>query len=167
MSSAKKGKKLKEIVGEEKSIELKKYYSKRVSENNPNRSNDPLVKEKISTKLKEYFKDKNNHWAYGKKMTEEYNEKLRISHINNPKNVGNRKPRTEEQKEKIRNKIVGSKILRSKILQYDINENFIKEWGSLREIERDLKISRYKISDCCKEIIKSYAGFIWKYKKQS
>jgi hypothetical protein len=67
MSLAKKGKKLEEIVGKEKSIKLRKYYSERMSDNNPNRSNDSLVKDKISNTLKEYFKDKNNHWAYGKK----------------------------------------------------------------------------------------------------
>jgi len=164
MSLAKKGKKLEEIVGKKKSIKLRKYYSERMSDNNPNRSNDPLVKDKISNTLKEYFKDKNNHWAYGKKMTADYNEKLRLSHINNPKNIGNTKPRTEEQKEKIRNKIKGTKIRRNKIIQYDDSMNYIKEWNSLREIERfDSTLNRSKISKSCKTG-ELYAGYIWKFK---
>jgi hypothetical protein len=165
MSNARKGKTLEEIVGLEKSIELKEYYSERTKLNNPNKSNDPLVREKISNTLKEYFEDKENHWAYGLKMTDEHNEKLRLAKLNNPKNVGNRKPRTEEQKEKIRNSLSGSKINRSEILQYDLDMNLVKEWKSLREIERiDTTMSRSQISKCCKGNRETYAGFIWKYK---
>jgi hypothetical protein len=143
-------------------------------------------------------------------MTTDYNEKLRLSHINNPKNIGNTKllnsvvlplklgsfsavrktgqveliwetlseentshfeierspdginwsrigevaamgPRTEDQKEKIRNKIKGTKIKRTKIIQYDDNMNYIKEWNSLREIERfDSTLNRSKVSKSCK-----------------
>lgn len=165
MSNAKKGKKLEEIVGLEKSIELKAYYSEKTRLNNPNKSNDPLVREKISNTLKEYFEDKENHWAYGLRMTDEHNEKLRLAKLNNPKNVGNRKPRTEEQKEKIRNSIKGKKVNRSQIIQYDLEMNLIKIWKSLREIERnDSSLSRSQIAKCCKEEKNSYAGFIWKYK---
>lgn len=166
MSNAKKGKKLEEIVGEEKAIELKKYYSERVKLNNPNKVYDPEVREKISNTLKEYFSDKENHWAYGLKMDDDHNEKLRQAKLNNPKNVGNRKPRTEEQKEKIRNSLKGGKVKRSEILQYDLDMNFIKEWKSLREIERnDLTLSRSQIAKCCKGIKNAYAGFIWIYKE--
>jgi hypothetical protein len=126
MSNARKGKTLEEIVGLEKSIELKEYYSERIKLNNPNKNSDPLVREKISNTLKEYFEDKENHWAYGLKMTDEHNEKLRLAKLNNPKNVGNRKPRTEEQKEKLRNSIKGTKIKRSEILQYDLDMNLVK-----------------------------------------
>lgn len=151
MSNARKGKTLEEIVGLEKSIELKEYYSERVKLNNPNKSDDPLVREKISNTLKEYFVDKENHWVYGLKMTDEHNEKLRLAKLNNPKNVGNRKPRTEEQKEKIRNSLRGSKVNRSEILQYDLDMNFIKQWKSLREIERvEVTMSRVQIAKCCK-----------------
>jgi hypothetical protein len=98
-------------------------------------------------------------------MTDEHNEKLRLAKLNNPKNVGNRKPRTEEQKEKLRNSIKGTKIKRSEILQYDLDMNLVKEWKSLREIERiDTTMSRSQIAKCCKGVKETYAGFIWKYK---
>jgi len=166
MSNARKGKTLEEIVGLEKSIELKKYYSEKTKLNNPNKNNDPLVREKISNALKEYLSDKENHWAYGLKMDDEHNEKLRLAKLNNPKNVGNRKPRTEEQKDKIRNSIKGIKIKRSVILQYDLDMNLVNEWKSLREIERsDSSLSRNQIAKCCKGDKNTYAGFIWRYKE--
>lgn len=164
MSNSRKGKKLEEIVGKEKSIELKRYYSERIKKNNPNKSSNPQTKKKISNTLKKFFIDKTNHWSYGLKMTDEYNEKLRQSKLNNPKNVGNKKPKTEEQKQKIRNKITGTKIRRSKILQIS-NGIVIKEWNSLREISKeDPTLNRQLIANCCKGNKSSYAGFIWKYK---
>ena len=161
MSVAKKGKKLEEIVGEDKAKELKVYYSNRITENNPNKCHDPLVREKISDTLKEYFKDKNNHWAYGKEMTNEMRNNQRLAHANNPNNIGNKTKRTEEQKEKIRNKILGSKVQRCKILQYDLEGNFIKKWNSIREICRE--ITDYNRANLNKNINKgrSYAGFNW------
>lgn len=165
ISSSKKGKKLEEIVGEEKAKELKEYYSNRTKINNPNKSDDPEVREKISNTLKEYFSNPENHWAYGRKMSDDHNEKLRLAKIDNPKNVGNRKPRTEEQKEKLRKAITGRKVKRYPILQYDLEMNLIKEWKSLREIERlEPTFSRAKVSQCCKGDKESYANFIWKYK---
>jgi len=162
MSVAKKGKKLEEIVGEEKAKELKKYYSEKILLNNPNKSSNPEVKQKISNTLKEFFKDKTNHWAFGKEMTEEAKEKTRKSHLNNPKNVGNKKPRTEEQKEKLRKAITGRTVIRSKIIQYDLDGNFIKKWKSIREICRE--IPDYNRTTLNRNINqnKTYAGFIWK-----
>lgn len=167
MSNAKKGKKLEEIVGEEKAIELKKYYSERTKLNNPNRNDDPLVREKISNTLKEYFSDKENHWAYGMKMDDNHNEKLRQAKLNNPKNVGNRKPRTEEQKEKLRNSIKGRKVKVYEIIQYDLDMKLIKIWKSIREIQRyDNTLMRNQIAKCCKGNKETYAGYIWKYNEQ-
>lgn len=166
MSESKKGKKLEEIVGEDKAIELRIYYSERTKINNPNKSWDDNVKMKISETLKKFFENKENHWAYGKKMTDEHNENLRKSKINNPKNVGNRNPRTDEQKIKLSNAIKGRKVIRYKILQYDLNGNFLKEWNSLREIEKfEATFKRNQISKCCKGLKSYYAGFIWKYKE--
>lgn len=165
MSSAKKGKKLEDIVGEEKALEMKKIYSEKMKLNNINKVYDPSVREKISETLKDYFSNPENHWAYGKKMSDEHNEKLRIAKLNNPKNVGNKKPKTEDQKQKIRNSVLGRKVLRFKILQYDMDMNFIKEWNSIRDIHRDdPTLNRKSISNCCKEKRANYAGYIWKYK---
>jgi len=165
MSIVRKGKKLEEIVGVEKAKELKKYYSDRLKVDNPNKTYDPMVREKISNSLKIHLSNKENHWAYGITMSDDHNEKLRQSKINNPRNVGNRKPRTEEQKEKTRQSMLGKRVKRSKILQYDLDMNLISEWKSLREIERfDNSLNRSKISLCCKGEKETYANFIWVYK---
>ena len=51
------------------------------------------------------------------------------------------------------------------ILQFDLNENFIKEWPSAKEVERKLKILSSAISCCLKQKTKTSGGYIWKYKE--
>lgn len=57
------------------------------------------------------------------------------------------------------------KELRSKAVnQIDIFSNeIIKQWKSMREVERELGFSNSAISKCCKGKKKTYKGFIWKY----
>ncbi len=50
------------------------------------------------------------------------------------------------------------------ILQFDLKGNFIREWNSIIEAERVLKIFQTNIIKCCKGKYKSCGGFIWKYK---
>lgn len=52
------------------------------------------------------------------------------------------------------------------VLQFDINDNFIKEWGSTREIERELGIKPCCISAVALGIRKrkTAGGYKWKYK---
>ena len=56
------------------------------------------------------------------------------------------------------------KKLSKKTLQYDLNDNFIKEWNCVRDIERELKISNEAISHCCTGKTKTAGGYKWKYK---
>ena len=50
------------------------------------------------------------------------------------------------------------------VIQFDKANNFLKEWDSIRSVERDLGISHQSVSQCCKGIIKTSGGFKWKYK---
>lgn len=59
------------------------------------------------------------------------------------------------------------------ILQYDLSGNFIKEWKSQTEISRVLKVDLGSLQHCLAGyrikkgkhfIVKSYHGYIWKYK---
>lgn len=52
------------------------------------------------------------------------------------------------------------------VIQYDMRENFIKEWNSTMDIQRELSIHNSAISACCnnKDHYISAGGFIWKYK---
>ena len=49
------------------------------------------------------------------------------------------------------------------VLQYDLEGNFIKEWKSTRECGRN-GFNHGHIADCCQGKLKTYKGFIWRYK---
>ena len=52
------------------------------------------------------------------------------------------------------------------ILQYDLEENFIKEWNSIKEAEifyHPKKIIKNNICNCCLGKQKTAYGYIWKY----
>ena len=67
----------------------------------------------------------------------------------------NTKHHSKLQKQNQNNKI---------ILQFDLNCEFIKEWLSAREIERELGFNRINITKCCKGKYKQAYGYIWIYK---
>jgi len=50
-----------------------------------------------------------------------------------------------------------------KIIQLDLEGNFINEWDSMSEAGKKLKISRGYISDVCKDVRKTAGGFKWQY----
>lgn len=77
---------------------------------------------------------------------------------------------TEESKKKMSESHKGEKhwnygnynnSTSSVILQYDLDFNFIKEWPSMSEIERELGYNANNISRCCSNKIDTYKGFIW------
>ena len=94
--------------------------------------------------------------SYG--FTEETKNKISeaLTGENNP-NFG--KHRSEETK---------SKISKSKgvygILQYSKDGEFIAEYPSIREAERQTGCKNENICSCCKGKLKSTGGYIWKYK---
>ena len=50
-----------------------------------------------------------------------------------------------------------------KINQYTLDGEFIQEWLSAKEIERQLGFAHENIAKCCKGKIKYAYGFLWKY----
>lgn len=54
--------------------------------------------------------------------------------------------------------------LSKKVIQYDLYGNIIKEWDCLSDIKRDLFYHIGNISSCCSGNLKTYKGYIWKYK---
>lgn len=75
---------------------------------------------------------------------------------------------TQLRDEKFKNKISKIKIDNNHcgkpIIQYDIKGNFIKEWKSSAEVERNLGYYSENISACCLNKSNSSHGFIWKFK---
>lgn len=53
------------------------------------------------------------------------------------------------------------------ILQYDKNNNLIKEWECTADVERELGILRTSINNCLKNRSKTAGGYIWKYQLNS
>ena len=51
------------------------------------------------------------------------------------------------------------------IIQFSKSGEFIREWPSTKEAERQLGIAQSNICKCCKCHRKSAGGYIWKYKK--
>lgn len=70
----------------------------------------------------------------------------------------------EDIKDRFRKKVGESKS--RKILQFDLQGNFIKEWPSIAEINRSKIAGRKAVRLCCQGKQKSAKGFIWKYKDE-
>lgn len=50
------------------------------------------------------------------------------------------------------------------VLQYDLQDNLIKEFPSLMQVYRELGFSYGHIGDCCNGKLKTAYGYKWKYK---
>ncbi len=53
-----------------------------------------------------------------------------------------------------------------KVLQFDLEGNFIKEWDCLHQIEETIGLSHIQVSRCCRGKYKTSGGYIWKFKKE-
>ena len=62
-------------------------------------------------------------------------------------------PLSEEHKQK----------LSKKILQYTKSGEFVREWPSAMEAQRELGIAQSSICACCKGKLKSAGGYVWRY----
>ena len=72
-----------------------------------------------------------------------------------------------ERNKKISQKLKGRKVdwTGDKILQFDLQENFIQEWSSIRQAGFKLRGNQGEsIRKCLKGLQKTAYGFIWKYK---
>lgn len=53
--------------------------------------------------------------------------------------------------------------LSKKVYQYDLDGNFIREWVSASEVERQLGYAQSNINACCLGKRKTAYGYIWRY----
>lgn len=51
-----------------------------------------------------------------------------------------------------------------KVIQYDLQGNFVNEWNCIKDIERKLGFNNRNISACCRNKRPTAYGFIWKYR---
>jgi hypothetical protein len=54
--------------------------------------------------------------------------------------------------------------LKKSILQYDLQNNFIKEWLGFIDLKKELNFDSSLIRKSCKNSQKTAYGFKWKYK---
>lgn len=52
------------------------------------------------------------------------------------------------------------------VYQFDLNGTLLKEWNSVQEIEKELKIGHGSISSCCNGKLKSAGGYLWSFNKK-
>lgn len=119
----------------------------------PNTETRQLIREKVSGE---------NNGFYGKHHSPETLK--RLSEAKKGKYKGNENPNygkkhTQEAKEKMRTSRKGKHIL-----QYDLNGNFIKEWGYMSLAIKELHLDKRSLQRACKGILKTTGGYIWKYK---
>ena len=93
----------------------------------------------------------------GVPMSEATKQKMSDAHKGVPRPYLKGVPLSEEHKKAI------GEANSKKILQYTKSGEFIKEWSSMREVERELGIPRCSICACCKGKYKSAGGYVWRY----
>lgn len=126
----------------------------------------------------------------------EFTKKSIEKRVQSVKNYYKKHSRSEESREKVRNslkkyynehpevrKIIGlqskgrkmpkeivkrvAKANSRKVVQYDLFGNFVKEYNSMIEAGKMIKIHPSAISAVCRGVKKTAGGFIWGYKKLS
>jgi nitrogen regulatory protein PII-like uncharacterized protein len=116
------------------------------------------TKKKISEKMK----GKQNSNQIGKIITEECRQKISEKAKSRTRNENTNKKISEALKKT--NKETDVKItIKRKVLQYDINNNFIASFNSLTEAAHKYDVSKAALSKTCNGKTKTCKGFIWKF----
>ena len=71
-------------------------------------------------------------------------------------NFGTRNERSSKSR-------INYKEMSKSVLQFTKNGEFIKEWSSMHQIERDLGFSSGNIAKCCTGKLKTAYGYTWKF----
>ena len=118
-----------------------------------------IKKPQLSEKLKEYYKT-NPGPNKGKILSEETKNKMKKPR---PGSGGKGKPKPKEWAERMSELKTGKPSNRCKpVLQYDLENNFIKEWSSAQEA---IKAGFGDVVSCCNGRQKTAGKHCWKYKK--
>ena len=132
-----------------KYYKINSYKMLNLTEGGRNALKSESTKKKLSESAKRRYRNEKNP-MYGKHHTEE--TKLKISKINKGRKL------TEKNKAKL------IAVISKPVLQYDLNGNFIKEWSSSREVDKELGFNSRVINSQARGLRKSAYSFIWKYK---
>lgn len=156
-------------IGRKCSEENKLKMSKRLKGNNWN----------LGKKLSEKHKKRISEGGRGRKHSKEHLEKFKLSRTGKSTKLKGTKF-TKEHSEKISKSLKGKKkskehikkitlkLIKFSVLQYDLEDNFIKEYESGAEAARQINYFPQPIRDCCNKKKGCYSakGFKWKYKEK-
>ena len=101
--------------------------------------------------------------------------KLEVNHLNGNKednSINNLEWCTHPENERYSRKVLGksTKMLErnggKEIIQYDLNDNYIKKWRSATEAGRMLNIRANHISACCNKKRNKTGGYKWRFAKE-
>ena len=129
-----------------------------------------LSKSLTGKKHSEVSKQRMSESAKGRTFSKETLNK--ISKSMKGKNTGKRGKRDLKIIEKTKNTWIlkyqnGYKnLLQKPVLQYDLKNNFIKEWESSGIAAKTLNINKKAIQQCCRKLLKTSAKFKWEYKNK-
>lgn len=121
----------------------------------------------VSFTIKHKTINKLVHRLVAEAFLEEYDEKLDVNHKDGNRtnnNVDNLEMMTRSENQLHAYNILKRKRIGKEILQYDLKNNFIKEYESACMASRETNICRSCISDCCNGKLKIAGGYIWRFK---
>lgn len=122
---------------------------------NKGKETPPEVREKISNSVKG---EKNGF--YRKTHTPESIEKIRESNIGKKHSEETKRKMSKSSKRMYHPHFYGKAVL-----QYDIDNNFIKKHSSIKEAALETGCSKSRIVDVCKGNRRHTKNFIWRYEK--
>jgi group I intron endonuclease len=129
------------------------------------KSSDKSGKLSKETLLKMSIASKGNKNWLGKKHSDETKDKISKANLGRKHSDEVNKSKGRKGRESNRKGIFSENNPRSvKVLQFDLNDNLIKEWNCLMDIKRELNFHIGNVSSCLKGNLKTYKKFIWKYK---
>ena len=119
-----------------------------------------------SERLKGLFAGEKNHF-YGIHMCGSENPMFGKHHTDDAKkknSESNKSNWTDDKRKTFGASRIGANNPNSKtVYQYDKNNNFIREWGSTKDVERELNIDHSSVAACARGRYKTAGGFVWKY----
>lgn len=143
------------------------YYN--VLENGLNcritKQNDRSGKVCRETLVKMSMASKGNKIWLGKKHTQETKDKISKANLGRKHSYEVNKSKGRKGRiSNMKGRFSVNNPLSVKVLQFDLNNTFIKEWDCLMDIKRELGFHIGNVSSCLKGKLKTYKKFIWKYK---
>ena len=129
------------------------------------KTNDKSGKVSIETLKKMSEASMGNQNWLGKKHSQESKDKIKLANTGRKHSDEVNKSKGRKGRVSNRRGIFSEQNPRSvKVLQFDLNDNFVKEWNCLMDIRRELNYHIGNVSSCLKGNLKTYKKFKWEYK---